>query len=128
MPPTVELPHEKLIAYQFALQLFQQIQDLRLPEAKLRDQVLRASRSVCLNMSEAIGRCTDAERKRSYSIARGECLEVAAALDLARVAKECDPASGQKARETAGRVYALLTGLIRRYDSDTGGPKMGDGV
>ena len=27
------------------------------------------------------------------------------------------------ARETAGRVYALLTGLIRRYDIDTSGPK-----
>jgi hypothetical protein len=37
------------------------------------------------------------------------------------------PEQGRNARETAGRVYALLTGLIRRYHSETMGPKSGSG-
>jgi len=32
---------------------------------------------------------------------------------------------GRAARDTAGRVYALLTGLMRRYDFETFRPKTG---
>jgi len=92
-------------------------------DARLRDQLLRASKSVCLNIAEAVGRLSDADRKRVYAIARGECCEAAAAIDIARAAAECDSARGRTARDTAGRVYALLSGLIRRYDLDTVGSK-----
>src|SRR5207302_9408715 len=92
-------------------------------DARLRDQLLRASKSVCLNIAETVGRLSDADRKRVYAIARGECCEAAAAIDIARAAAECDSARGRTARDTPGRVYALLSGLIRRYDLDTVGSK-----
>src|SRR5205085_7121583 len=66
---------------------------------------------------------SSADKKRVYAIARGECCEAAAAIDVAQMAHECDLEQGRIARETAGRVYALLTGLIRRYDFETIPPK-----
>ena len=114
MASDIQLPHEKLLAYQQAIQLLQQAQKMRIVDARLRDQLLRASKSVCLNIAEAVGRFSDADRKRVYAIARGECCEAAAAIDIARAAGECDSDRGREARQTAGRVYALLTGLIRR--------------
>jgi four helix bundle protein len=123
MATNILLPHEKLLAYQFAMQLLQQVQGMRVVDSRLRDQLLRAAKSVCLNIAEGVGRFSSADKKRVYAIARGECCEAAAAIDIARAAGECDPEQGSAARETAGRVYALLTGLIRRYDSETIGPK-----
>ena len=118
------MPHDKLVAYQCAIQLLQHVQEMRIADGRLRDQVLRAAKSICLNIAEAVGRFSDADRKRVYAIARGECCEAAAAIDIARTSGECDLERGREAREMAGRVYALLTGLIRRYDFETPGPKM----
>ncbi|HEY2031562.1 MAG TPA: four helix bundle protein [Myxococcales bacterium] len=119
----MRLPHEKLIAYQVAVELLAEVRKMRVADLKLRDQVSRAAKSVCLNIAEAVGRCSDADRKRVYAIARGECCETAAAIDIALATGECDATRGRAARATAGRVYALLTGLIRRYDVDMAGPK-----
>ena len=124
MTSTIELPHERLVAYRVALDLLRQVQALHFADARLRDQVLRASKSVCLNIAEGVGRFSDGDRKRAYAIARGECCEVAAALDVASITADCDPLPLRAARDTAGRVYGLITGLIRRYDSETHGPKM----
>jgi four helix bundle protein len=119
------MPHDKLLAYQVALQLLREVRDLEVTDQRTRDQLLRASKSVCLNISEAVGRFTNADRKRVYAIARGECCEAAAALDVARAARECDPEKARVARNTAGRAYGLLTGLIRHYDFETGGSTIG---
>jgi four helix bundle protein len=124
MTTDILLPHEKLLAYRFAIQLLEQVQQMKVVDARLRDQLLRAAKSVCLNIAEGVGRFSNADKKRVYAIARGECCETAAAIDIARVTGECNPEQGHAARETAGRVYALLTGLIRRYDSETIEPKM----
>jgi four helix bundle protein len=123
VPSDLRLPHEKLIAYQVAIELLSQVRDLRVADLKLRDQVSRASRSVCLNIAEGVGRLSVADRRRVYAIARGECCEAAAAIDIAIATRECDAARGRAARASAGRLYALLTGLIRRCDRDTPGPK-----
>jgi four helix bundle protein len=112
-----------VLAYQLALALLKQVQGMSIVDARLRDQILRAAKTVCLNIAEGVGRVSDADKKRVYAIARGECCETAAAIDVARAAGDCDSAHGQAARDTAGRVYALLTGLRRRYDFETIGPK-----
>lgn len=110
MTDQIPLPHEKLLAYQLALELLKQVQGMSIVDARLRDQILRAAESVCLNIAEGVGRVSDADKKRVYAIARGECCETAAAIDVARAAGDCDSAHGRAARDTAGRVYALLTG------------------
>ncbi len=117
------MPHEKLIAYRLAIKLLGEVQALDVADARMRDQLLRAAKSVCLNIAEGAGRFSVADKRRVYAIARGECCETAAAIDVVRQARECDPDNGRIARDTAGRVYALLTGLIRRYDFETAGSK-----
>ncbi len=80
------LPFEKLIAYQEAL-----------------------------NISEGAGRSGSADKARVYAIARGEDCEAAAALDIALAAGTCKQEAARRALLHARAVHALLSGLIRRF-------------
>src|SRR5256885_7921302 len=80
----------------------------------LRDQALRAAKSVCLNIAEAVGRYSAADQKRVFAIARGEVCEVNSALDIAALIGECPPEKAQAGAALARGVYALLSGLIRK--------------
>lgn len=107
------LPHEELVAYQVARELLRVVCEAQIADPKLRDQAMRAAKSVCLNIAEATGRGSEADQKRVYAIARGEASEVAAALDVAQVVGECTPEVARRGHAIALRAYALLTGLIR---------------
>ena len=109
----LQMPVEKLIAYQVAKELLQLVIASQIRSANLRDQAVRAAQSVCLNIAEAVGRSPGPDRMRVFKIARGECCEVFAAIDIARVCKGCNEESAAKARIVVGRLYALLTGLTR---------------
>jgi four helix bundle protein len=108
------LPHEKLLAYQEAKKLLAVVREANICDAKLRDQALRAAKSACLNIAEAASRFGVADQKRVFAIARGEASEAAAALELTAAAGECSAEAAQAAHQVALRIYALLTGLIRR--------------
>src|SRR2546430_13380792 len=83
------LPFEKLLAYQEARKLLAAVREASITEARLRDQALRAATSVCLNISEAAGRASPADKARVYAIARGENSEAASALHNAPTAGVC---------------------------------------
>ena len=110
---TTLLPHERLIAYRVARELLVAIREMKIANAGLRDQALRAASSVCLNIAEAAGRPSPADQRRVYGIARGEACEAAAALDVAGAAGYCPEDAARVGRELAGRIYALLSGLMR---------------
>jgi four helix bundle protein len=110
-----QLPHERLHAYQEARQLLECIRDAEISDARLRDQAIRAGTSVCLNIAEAAGRSGLADRARVFAIARGESCEAAAALDIALAAGRCLCGPAVAGAEHARAVYALLTGLVRRF-------------
>ena len=107
------LPHEKLIAYRVACDLLVTVVEARIQDPGLRDQALRAAKSACLNVAEANGRVSQADRRRVFAIARGEVSEAAAAVHIAALAGECSRESAAKARQFGGHAVALLTGLIR---------------
>src|SRR5438067_6573267 len=107
------LPHEKLIAYRVACDLLVAVVEANIRDPKLRDQALRAAKSACLNIAEANGRASPADRRRVFAIARGEATEAAAAVEVAALAGECAHAYAAKAQQLGGRVVALLTGLMR---------------
>ena len=107
------LPHHRLIAYNVALELLAVVRDAAIKDPKLRDQALRAAKSVCLNVAEAAGRRSPADKARVFSIARGEVLEVAAALEIAVRAGDAEASSLEAASALTDRLYALLTGLSR---------------
>ena len=90
------------------------VHEAKIADPKLRDQALRAAKSVCLNIAEAVGRYTAADQKRVFAIARGEVCEVNSALDIASLIGECPPEKAQAGAELARGVYALLSGLIRK--------------
>jgi four helix bundle protein len=108
------IPHENLIAYQVAKELLRLIRDANIKDAKLRDQALRAAKSACLNIAEAAGRFSAADKARVFAIARGEACEALAAVDIAAVAADCAESAASDAAAAARRLYALLTGLIRK--------------
>jgi four helix bundle protein len=107
------LPHHKLIAFGVARSLLLAVIACRIRDAKLRDEALRSAKSACLNCAEGAGRVTRADKARSFAIARAECVEAAAAVEIAAL---CGDVAAEPAREVArvaDRLVALLTGLVR---------------
>jgi four helix bundle protein len=68
--------------YKIAVEFHQLCQTATLP-AYLRDQLLRASSSIALNLAEGYGRSTHKDQLRFFHIAMGSLRESQAALDLA---------------------------------------------
>ena len=93
------------------------VRESAISEGRLRDQALRAATSVCLNISEGAGRAGSADKARVYAIARGENCEVAAALDIALAGGLCVAEPARRGRFHARAVHALLSGLIRRFQT-----------
>ncbi len=110
-PP--QLPHHRLVAYEVAVELLVIIKEANIRDAKLRDEGLRAAKSVVLNIAEGAGRVSRADKNRAFTIARGEGLEAFAALETAALVGDAEPADAQRCLPVAQRLYALLTGLLR---------------
>jgi four helix bundle protein len=69
-------------AFQLSKELHQRCKPLRIP-LFLKDQLLRATASVALNLAEsAAGRRTEKERIRFFTIAMGSLREAQAVLEL----------------------------------------------
>lgn len=89
--------------------------------ANLRDQLLRASSSVVLNVAEGFGSASRGVKRRHYEIARGSAVECIAVLDLASVIGGGDgsgcgsgPGVGE-ARELFTRASMMLARLGGRF-------------
>ncbi|MBI3533938.1 MAG: four helix bundle protein, partial [Deltaproteobacteria bacterium] len=67
--------------YEMAVQLYKGCKTLELPYY-LKDQLLRASSSIVLNISEGSGRMSNKDQRRFYSIAFGSTREVQSILDI----------------------------------------------
>ena len=78
--------HEKLDVYQLSVKyvssVFEQSDDICGKHRHARDQWLRASQSIPLNIAEGNGKSTDPDRRRFFEIARGSALECAAIKDV----------------------------------------------
>jgi len=67
--------------YQLAKDLYQECKQLPVKGCQ-RDQLIRASLSICLNLAEGSAKQTDKERRRFYYIALGSQREVHCLLEL----------------------------------------------
>jgi len=122
--PDAWLEHDRLDAYRVSLE-FQQIA-ARLCRGKglgaLRDQLDRASVSICLNTAEGAGRTSPAEKAHFFSIARGSAAESGAALELLLARGLISPADYRRSRSLLIRIVSMLVGLMRRFaHPETGG-------
>ena len=114
MPNTPLLPHHRLHVFGVARDMLVAIRDARIRDAKLRDEALRAAKGVCCNCAEGAGRVTVADKARAFTIARGECVEAAAAVEVAALLGDASQEASQRVAVLADRVVAMLTRLIRR--------------
>ncbi len=111
-------PHTKLDAFQVALEMAQRAKLLadRVPRGyrSFADQLLRAAGSTVLLIGEGANRFHAGAKRQRYSEARGECGEVAAAVELLSALSLVPDAEAQRILGLAGRVGAMLTRLIQR--------------
>ncbi len=89
------------------------LREARSRDEKLRDEALRAAKSVCCNIAVVAGRISKADKARAFTIARGEALEAFAALEVAAITSEANAEDVARCHTLVHRLYALLTGLIR---------------
>jgi four helix bundle protein len=107
------LPHHKLIAFTVARDLVVAVRDSSIRSPHLRDQALRAAQSAALNCAEGAGRVSRADKARAFAIARAECVEAAAAVEIAALCGEASAAAAAQVARLADRLVSLLTGLVR---------------
>ncbi len=108
------LGHEKRDVYRLAIGDvawgYEKADSLTGNHRSARDQWLRASQSIPLNIAEGNGKTADADRRRYFEIARGSALECAAIQDVVAAASKkpltsfSDPVLGAKRG-----VYKLCT-------------------
>lgn len=91
-----------------ATELYKQCEDLKLRNP-IRDQLLRASLSIALNVTEGSGRTGKRDIKRFYSIAMGSLREVQCLMNII---------GNQYLIAEYDQLGALIYGLIRKKNSE----------
>jgi four helix bundle protein len=81
--------------------------------AALADQLRRAALSVPLDIAEAAGRSSEADRARHFAIARGSAMECAAVMDALHVIGVLDEQQHAASVELLERIVSMLTRLCR---------------
>ena len=113
-------PHERLDAYRVALTMASASKrvaaDIPRGHRSVADHMLRAAANGVLLLAEGANRRTPKEKRQRFAESRAECAEVAAAADLV-AALDLGPAHrAWELKHLAGRVAAMLTGLITRLN------------
>src|SRR5262245_27584087 len=111
------LDYEKLDVYRCAIEhlvfVFKAIPRLPRGYSALVDQWRRAAMSVPLNIAEAAGKTSEAERHNRYAIARGEAMECGAIIDLVRLVEVISEPELAAAKQILVRVVGMLSKLCR---------------
>ena len=109
------LGHEKLDVYKLSLKYVAWVYDtaagLKGIHRPARDQWLRASQSIPLNIAEGNGKSTKADRRRYLEIARGSAFECAAIQDVLVVGKAIDEENSRDHKIELDRIAAMLSRL-----------------
>ncbi|MDP3480018.1 MAG: four helix bundle protein [Desulfoprunum sp.] len=109
------LGHEKLDVYHLSIGyvawVYEKSDGLTGTHRHARDQWLRASQSIPLNIAEGNGKTGEADRRRYFEIARGSALECAAIQDVLVVGKALDGEDSLKRKQELDRMAAMLSRL-----------------
>ena len=108
--------HQRLDAYHVALELFTGVERIPLPRghADLRDQLRRAAAATVRHIAEGANRMHPRDKAARFMVARGECGECEASLEMVELLGLAPGARLQALGRLADRVAAMLRGLIRR--------------
>jgi four helix bundle protein len=109
------LGHEKLDVYRLSIGyvawVYEKCANLTGVHRSARDQWLRASQSIPLNIAEGNGKTAQADRRRYFEIARGSALECAAIQDVLVVGKGLDEKESRQRKSELDRIAAMLSRL-----------------
>ncbi|MFV1996355.1 MAG: four helix bundle protein [Verrucomicrobiales bacterium] len=131
----MSLRHEKLDVYRLSIDyvawVFAQAEELSGTLRHARDQWLRASQSIPLNIAEGNGKTSDADRRRYFEIARGSALECAAIQDVLRVGEALDENEHLHRKNHLDRIVAMLSrlggrGYVVQEESEIFGSELTD--
>ena len=107
--------HEKLDVYRLAIDyvawVYSQANELGGIHRHARDQWLRASQSIALNIAEGNAKAGQPDRRRYFEIARGSAVECAAIQDVLRVSDVLDETEHEIQKNHLDRISAMLTRL-----------------
>ena len=111
----MSIGHEKLDVYQLAITYVAWVVKVSLKlkgdNRHAKDQWLRASQSIPLNIAEGNGKTTSADRRRFFEIARGSALECAAIQDVVEVLGILEPDESHQHKQQLDRIAAMLSKL-----------------
>ena len=107
--------HERLDVYRLSINyvawVYEKTRELKGIHRPARDQWLRASQSVPLNIAEGNGKTGKADRRRYFEIARGSALECAAIQDVFVVGKVLNEQESLESKVELDRIVAMLCRL-----------------
>jgi four helix bundle protein len=114
----MEFGHEQLDVYRVALEYAGWVLQLapRLSDnhRHVKDQLMRASHSIVLNIAQGSGKTAESDRRRFFETARGLAFECAAAQDILEVSTALPAEDNTRMKAMLGRIVAMLTKLCRR--------------
>ena len=107
------LGHEKLDVYRlstgYVAWVYKKVKELGGIHRPARDQWLRASQSIALNIAEGNGKSAQADRRRYFEIARGSALECAAIQDVLVVGEALDKSESRERKKELDRIAVMLS-------------------
>ncbi|QQL43670.1 four helix bundle protein [Sulfuriroseicoccus oceanibius] len=115
--------HEQLDVYQLAIGyvgwVYEKCESLNGSRRFTRDQWLRASQSIPLNIAEGNGKGSKADRRKFFEIARGSVFECASIQDVLVAIGGLDLQDSEFRKRELDRIGAMLTALGGRgFSSD----------
>ncbi|MEO7598281.1 MAG: four helix bundle protein [Opitutus sp.] len=113
-----QFDHERLRVYQEGLRFvaFADAVVADLPQRiAARDQLVRASTSIALNIGEGNGKRSKADRCRHLDVARGSALESAAGLDVLVIQKPLNRQRAEEGAEILVAVVSMVMGLPETF-------------
>jgi len=111
------LDYEKLDVYRCAIEhlafVFRSIPAIPRGYSALVDQWRRAAMSVPLNVAEAVGKTSEADRNNRYAIARGEAMECGAIIDVVGLLGVISNPELAEAKLLVVRMVGMLSKMCR---------------
>jgi four helix bundle protein len=105
--------HEKLEVYKVSLEFVcfvsNTLSTLKGNHRHARDQLVRSSQSIPLNIAEGNGKRSFAERRRYFEIARGSAMESAANLDVLICCGACSTEEVEPGKALLIRIVSMLS-------------------
>ncbi len=109
--------YRDLIAWQKAMDLARSVymQTEEFPKSEtfgLRMQMRRSAVGVASHIADGHGRLTDAENRKSLSVARGSLNELQTQIELAESLRFLDRQAGEQVLEISTEVAKVINGLL----------------